>query len=94
MEIAWTIAPALLLAVIAVPTLVIGAGLDDVIHPSEARRTADLLDATYEYVPSASHFGLVMGSESWPQVAGSVLGWLEERRHAMVATLTAVGAAR
>jgi len=79
---------------IAVPTLVIGAGLDDVIHPSEARRTADLLDATYEYVPSASHFGLVMGSESWPQVAGSVLGWLEERRHAMVATLTAVGAAR
>jgi pimeloyl-ACP methyl ester carboxylesterase len=78
---------------IAVPALVIGAGLDDVIHPSEARRTADLLGATYEYFPSASHFGLVMGSESWPQVAGSVLGWLEERRHAMVASLTAVGAA-
>jgi pimeloyl-ACP methyl ester carboxylesterase len=79
---------------IAVPSLVIGAGLDDVIHPSEARRTADLLGATYEYFPSASHFGLVMGSESWPQVAGSVLGWLEERRHAMVASLAAVGAAR
>jgi pimeloyl-ACP methyl ester carboxylesterase len=79
---------------IAVPTLVIGAGLDDVIHPSEARRTADLLGATYEYFPSASHFGLVMGSESWPQVAGSVLGWLEERRHAMVASLAPVGAAR
>jgi pimeloyl-ACP methyl ester carboxylesterase len=81
-------------AQIAVPTLVIGAGLDDVIHPSEARRTADLLGATYEYFPSASHFGLVMGSDSWPQVAGSVLGWLEERRHAMVASLTAVGSAR
>jgi pimeloyl-ACP methyl ester carboxylesterase len=79
---------------IAVPALVIGAGLDDVIHPSEARRTADLLGATYEYFPSASHFGLVMGSESWPQVAGSVLGWLEERRHAMVASLATVGAAR
>jgi pimeloyl-ACP methyl ester carboxylesterase len=66
------------------PSLVIGAGLDDVIHPVEARRTADLLGATYEYFPSASHFGLVMGERSWPEVAASVLGWLEERRHAMV----------
>jgi non-heme chloroperoxidase len=79
---------------IAVPALVIGAGLDDVVHPTEARRTADLLGAAYEYFPSASHFGLVMGSETWPQVAGSVLGWLEERRHAMLAALSAVGAAR
>ncbi|MGH2428983.1 MAG: alpha/beta hydrolase [Candidatus Limnocylindria bacterium] len=82
---------------IDVPTLVIGAGRDDVIHPTEARRTADLLGATYEYFPSASHFGLVMGSESWPQVAGSVLGWLEERRHAMTAAaaaLSPVGARR
>jgi non-heme chloroperoxidase len=80
-------------SVIAVPSLVIGAGLDDVIHPSEARRTADLLGATYEYFPSASHFGLVMGSDTWPQVAGSVLGWLEERRHAMTAVMTAASAA-
>jgi hypothetical protein len=29
----------------------------------------------------------VMGSESWPEVAGSVLGWLEERRHGMAAAL-------
>lgn len=79
---------------IDVPSLVIGAGLDDVIHPSEARRTADLLGATYEYFPSASHFGLVMGSESWPQVAGSVLGWLEERRHAMNAQLAELAAIR
>jgi pimeloyl-ACP methyl ester carboxylesterase len=67
------------------PTLVIGAGLDDVVHPAEAQRTADLLGAAYEYFPSASHFGLVMGTGTWPQVAGSVLGWLEERRHAMTA---------
>ena len=79
---------------IGVPSLVIGAGLDDVIHPTEARRTADLLGATYEYFPSASHFGLVMGSETWPQVAGSVLGWLEERRHSMTASLAGAGAAR
>ena len=77
------------------PSLVIGAGLDDVIHPTEARRTADLLGASYEYFPSASHFGLVMGSRTWPEVAQSVLGWLEERRPAMAAasaSSTPVGA--
>ena len=78
---------------IAAPVLVIGAGQDDVVHPSEARRTADALGATYEYFPAASHFGLVMGSETWPQVAGSVLGWLEERRHAMLAGGAAPAAA-
>lgn len=77
-----------------VPGLVIGAGLDDVIHPAEVRLTADLMGATYEYFPAASHFGLVMGSETWPQVAGSVLGWLEERRHAMSAVLAGVSSAR
>jgi pimeloyl-ACP methyl ester carboxylesterase len=77
------------------PSLVIGAGLDDVIHPTEARRTADRLGASYEYFPSASHFGLVMGSRTWPEVAQSVLGWLEERRPAMAAasaSITPVGA--
>ena len=72
---------------IDVPSLVIGAGLDDVVHPAEASRTADLLGATYEYFPSASHFGLVMGERTWPEVAGSVHGWLEERRHEMLAAL-------
>ena len=79
------------------PSLVIGAGLDDVIHPSEARRTADLLGADYEYFPSASHFGLVMGEHTWPDVAQYVLAWLEERRHAMAAAaaaLTPAGARR
>ncbi len=79
------------------PSLVIGAGLDEVIHPTEARRTADLLGASYEYFPSASHFGLVMGARTWPEVAQSVLGWLEEHRHAMTAAsaaLTPVGARR
>lgn len=79
---------------IDVDTLVIGAGRDDVIHPTEARRTADLLGATYEFIPSASHYGLVMGSETWPQVAASVLGWLEERRHAMSAVLSELAAVR
>lgn len=78
-----------------VPSLVIGAGRDDVIHPTEARRTADLLGASYEYFPAASHFGLVMGEHTWPEVAASVLGWLEERRPAMAAAAgMAVGARR
>jgi pimeloyl-ACP methyl ester carboxylesterase len=72
------------------PALVIGAGRDDVIHPNEARRTADLLGATYEYIPGASHFGLVMGGSTWPQVAASVHAWLEEHRHAMAAKLAAL----
>ncbi len=77
-----------------VPSLVIGAGLDEVVHPTEARRTADLLGAGFEYFPSASHFGLVMGERTWPEVAASVLGWLEERRHAMAAAAAPVGARR
>ena len=79
-----------------VPSLVIGAGRDDVIHPNEARHTADLLGASYEYFPSASHFGLVMGEDTWREVAASVHGWLEERRPAMVAAAggVAVGARR
>ncbi|MDQ4034676.1 MAG: alpha/beta hydrolase [Chloroflexota bacterium] len=79
------------------PSLVIGAGLDEVIHPTEARRTADLLGASYEYFPSASHFGLVMGARTWPDVAASMVGWLEEHRHAMAAaaaSITPAGARR
>lgn len=67
------------------PSLVIGAGLDDIIQPTEARRTADLIGAAYAEFPSATHFGLVMGERSWQDVAQTVLGWLEERRHAMAA---------
>lgn len=80
-----------------VPSLVIGAGLDEWIHPSQARRTADLLGAGFEYFPSASHFGLVMGEHTWHDVAASVHGWLEERRPAMAAasaSLATVGARR
>ena len=73
-----------------VPSLVIGAGLDDVIHPNEARRTADLIGASYEEFPSASHFGLVMGEHTWTEVASSIHGWLEEHRHAMTAAAAAL----
>jgi len=72
------------------PSLVVGAGLDDVIHPNEARRTADLIGASYEEFPAASHFGLVMGEHTWPEVAASIHGWLEDRRHAMAAAAAAL----
>jgi len=65
---------------ITVPTLVISGGRDDLIHPSVAARTAELLGASHEHFPEASHFGLVMGSASWPEVARSVLRWLDEHR--------------
>jgi pimeloyl-ACP methyl ester carboxylesterase len=74
------------------PSLVVGAGLDDVIHPNEARRTADLIGASYEEFPAASHFGLVMGEHTWPEVAASIHGWLEDRRHAMAAAAAALAA--
>jgi hypothetical protein len=35
-----------------------------------------------------------MGEDTWPEVAQSVLGWLEERRHAMAAAATPIGARR
>jgi hypothetical protein len=59
--------------------------------PTRRARTADLLGASYEYFPSASHFGLVMGEHTWPAVAQSVLGWLEERPTAMTAAAAASG---
>ena len=65
---------------IDVPTLVISGGLDDLIPPAVARKTAELLGATYHHFASASHFGLLMGSASWPDVARTVVGWLEEHR--------------
>lgn len=80
-----------------VPSLVIGAGLDEVIHPNEARRTADLIGAGYAEFSAASHYGLVMGTRSWPEVAQAMHGWLEERRPAFaaaIADLVPVGARR
>jgi hypothetical protein len=35
-----------------------------------------------------------MGEQTWPEVAGSVHGWLEERRHEMLAALAAVPVGR
>ena len=65
---------------ISVPTLVLSGGRDDLIQAEVAERTAELLGATYEHFPEASHFGLLMGSSTWPDVARSVLRWLDEHR--------------
>ena len=69
------------------PSLVIGAGPRRR-HPSRTRRGAP--PTCWARATSTSrrrrHFGLVMGSSTWPEVAQSVLGWLEERRPALAAT--------
>ena len=65
---------------IAVPALVVGGGRDDLIESSVAQRTAALIGARYEHFPNASHFGVLMGGSSWPDVARTVLQWLEEHR--------------
>ena len=65
---------------ITMPAIVISGGRDDLIQPALAERTARLIDATHEEFPGGSHFGLVMGNSTWPDVARSVLRWLEEHR--------------
>ncbi|MFN2484981.1 MAG: alpha/beta hydrolase [Candidatus Limnocylindria bacterium] len=65
---------------ITAPALVIAGGRDDLIQPAIAERTAQLIGAAYELFPEASHFGVVMGSASWPDVAKTAWRWLEEHR--------------
>ncbi|MDQ3880668.1 MAG: alpha/beta hydrolase [Chloroflexota bacterium] len=65
---------------ITVPTLVLAGGRDELIEPSIAERTAQLVGGTFELLPEASHFGLVMGASSWPEVARLAWRWLEEHR--------------
>ena len=65
---------------ITAPALVISGGNDDLIDAMTAHRTAQLIGAKYEHFPEASHFGMLMGSSSWPDVARTVLQWLEEHR--------------
>jgi pimeloyl-ACP methyl ester carboxylesterase len=63
-----------------VPTLVIGAGLDRQVPMPESERLAEWLDADYEPFAAHSHFGLVMGENSYQQVADSIRGFLETNR--------------
>lgn len=63
-----------------VPRLVIGAGLDAYVAEAEVERLADWLDAPYEPFGAHSHFGLVLGEQSYLQVAETLRAFLETNR--------------
>jgi pimeloyl-ACP methyl ester carboxylesterase len=63
-----------------VPRLVIGAGLDAYVPEAEVERLAEWLDAPYEPFGAHSHFGLVLGEQSYLQVAETLRAFLETNR--------------
>jgi len=64
----------------AVPKLVIGGGLDRTVTTDDTERLATWLDAQFEPFGAHSHYGLVIGENSYQQVAESVRGFLETHR--------------
>ena len=63
-----------------VPRLVIGGGLDTYVPEPEVERLAEWLDAPYEPFGAHSHYGLVLGEQSYLQVAETLRGFLEANR--------------
>ncbi|MGO9179480.1 MAG: alpha/beta hydrolase [Candidatus Limnocylindrales bacterium] len=63
-----------------IPTLVIGGGLDRWFPEPDSERLATWLGAQYEPFGAHSHYGLVMGSESFEQVAETIRIFLESHR--------------
>ncbi len=63
-----------------VPRLVIGAGLDRYVPEPDVERLAGWLDAAYEPFGAHSHFGLVLGEQSYLQVAETLRTFLESNR--------------
>jgi pimeloyl-ACP methyl ester carboxylesterase len=64
----------------AVPRLVISGGLDRSVSVDQAERVAEWLDAEFQPFGAHSHFGLIVGEESFGQVADTVRGFLEANR--------------
>lgn len=63
-----------------VPRLVIGAGLDTVVSGIDVERLAEWLDAPYEPFGAHSHYGLLLGEQSYLQVADTLRAFLEQHR--------------
>ena len=62
------------------PRLVIGAGLDRTVTMDDSERLAEWLDAGYEPFAAHSHYGLLLGENSFQQVADAIRGFLEVNR--------------
>jgi len=65
---------------IETPRLVIGAGLDRTVAMNDSERLAEWLDAGYEPFAAHSHYGLLLGENSFQQVAEAIRGFLEVNR--------------
>ena len=63
-----------------VPRLVIAGGLDPQVPEPDVERLADWLDALYEPFGAHSHYGLVLGEQSYLQVAETLRMFLETNR--------------
>ena len=63
-----------------VPKLVIGAGLDLTVQEESSERLAEWLGAAYEPFGAHSHYGLIIGEQSFQQVAEAVRAFLEAHR--------------
>ena len=63
-----------------VPRLVIAGGLDTYIPEHEVERLAEWLDAPFEPFGAHSHYGLVLGEQSYLQVAETLRAFLETNR--------------
>ena len=62
------------------PRLVIGAGLDRHVPEADSERLAEWLGAQYEPFGAHSHYGLILGEQSYGQVAEAIRGFLEAHR--------------
>lgn len=63
-----------------IPTLVIGGGKDRQFPEQESERLAEWLGAEYQPFGAHSHYGLVIGQDSYEQVADAIRGFLERYR--------------
>ena len=63
-----------------VPKLVIGAGLDRFFAERDSHRLAEWLGADYISFGAHSHYGLVVGENSYEQVADAARGFIESHR--------------
>jgi pimeloyl-ACP methyl ester carboxylesterase len=64
----------------AVPRLVIGGGLDRTVSLDDSERLAEWIGAQFEPFGAHSHYGLVLGEQSYQQVAETLRGFLETHR--------------
>jgi pimeloyl-ACP methyl ester carboxylesterase len=63
-----------------IPALVVGAGLDRQYPDSDAEQLAAWLNAEYQPFGAHSHYGIVLGENSFEQVAETVRRFLEVHR--------------